>query len=194
MATMELFGLFTVNPETFNNWALRISMSLTTGIFILGVILSVRAYFFAKGADADHLDRLKSKEMSPNDGFAESVAKILWSTAHGEGMDGVASQKAFLHDATRQVAENIFEGRYLDKISKCANLLPPIGLWGTVAGMIVIFLYTADPGNALSKGAVGTKLWSTFLALIYYVTLEGISLLLTIKSRKCIDQGLSVKL
>ena len=191
---MELFGLFTVNPESFNNWALRISMSLTTGIFILGVILSIRAFLYARSVDPARLDSAKNKEMLPDDGFSESVAKILWSTSQNEGTDGMAGQKAFLHDATRQVAENIFEGKYLDKISKCANLLPPIGLWGTVAGMIVIFLYTADPGNALSKGAVGTKLWSTFLALIYYVALEGISLLLTIKSRKCIDQGLSVRI
>lgn len=191
---MELFGFIPVNPESFNIWALRISMSLTTSIFILGIILSVRAFLYARRVDPEHLDSAKSKEMSSADSFTVSVAKILWSTARSEGTEGMAGQKAFLHDATRQVAENIFEGKYLDKISKCANLLPPIGLWGTVAGMIVIFLYTGDPGNALSKGAVGTKLWSTFLALIYYVTLEAISLLLSMKSRRCIDQGLSVKI
>lgn len=60
--------------------------------------------------------------------------------------------------------------------------------------MIVIFLYTGDPGNALNKGAVGTKLWSTFLALFYYVTLEAITLFLSVKSRKSIDRGLSIKL
>jgi len=76
----------------------------------------------------------------------------------------------------------------------CANLLPPIGLWGTVAGMIVIFLYTGDPTNALNKGAIGTKLWSTFLALLYYVSLEAICLFLNMRSRKCIDHGLRVKL
>jgi hypothetical protein len=60
--------------------------------------------------------------------------------------------------------------------------------------MIVIFLYSGDPGNALNKGAVGTKLWSTFLALFYYVSLEAVSLFLVMKSRKCIDRGLSIKL
>jgi hypothetical protein len=92
------------------------------------------------------------------------------------------------------VAENSFDGKYLNNIYMCANLLPPIGLWGTVAGMIVIFLYTGDPGNALNKGAIGTKLWSTFLALMYYVILEAICLLLVMKSRRSIDRGLSVKL
>lgn len=191
---MELFGFIAVNPESFNVWALRISMSLTTSIFILGCVLAIRAFLYAREADPVYLDSAKGKEMSPSDGFAESVSKILWSTARHEEQGGVAGQKVFLHDATRQVAENIFHGKYLDKISMCANLLPPIGLWGTVAGMIVIFLYTGDPGNALSKGAVGTKLWSTFLALIYYVTLEALSLLLAIKSRKCIDRGLSIKI
>jgi biopolymer transport protein ExbB/TolQ len=92
------------------------------------------------------------------------------------------------------VAENSFDGKYLNNIYLCANLLPPIGLWGTVAGMIVIFLYTGDPGNALNKGAIGTKLWSTFLALMYYVILEAICLLLVMKSRRSIERGLSVKL
>ena len=191
---MEFFGLVTINPESFNVWSLRISMSLTTTIFILGCILSVRAFLYSRRADAGYLDQIKHMEPSPEDGFAESVSKILWSTAHGDGDCSQLPPKVFLHDATRQVAENMFNGRYLDKISMCANLLPPIGLWGTVAGMIVIFLYTGDPGNALNKGAIGTKLWSTFLALIYYVALEAISLLLVIKSRRCIDRGLSITL
>jgi biopolymer transport protein ExbB/TolQ len=191
---MEFLGVITINPESFNVWSLRISMSLTTTIFILGCILSVRAFLFSRGADPAYLDRIKDKEMLPDDGFTESVSKILWSTAQNRENGGEGAPKAFLHDATRQVAENIFDGKYLDKIAMCANLLPPIGLWGTVAGMIVIFLYTGDPGNALNKGAIGTKLWSTFLALIYYVTLEAISLFLVIRSRNCIDRGMSIKI
>jgi len=191
---MELFGIITINPASFNVWSLRISMTLTTTLFILGCILAVRAFLYARGADLAHLNSVKDQEMSPEDGFSECVAKILWSTAQSEGAEGRAAPKAFLHDATRQVAENIFDGRYLDKIAMCSNLLPPIGLWGTVAGMIVIFLYSGDPGNALNTGAIGTKLWSTFLALIYYVTLEAVSLLLVMKSRRCIDRGLSLKL
>jgi biopolymer transport protein ExbB/TolQ len=191
---MEFFGFITINPETFNVWSLRISMSLTTTIFLLGCIMAVRAFLHAKGADPAYLDRVKTKEMAPDDGLAESVAKMLWSTARNEEKEGPVAPQVFLRDATRQVAENSFDGRYVNRIYMCANLLPPIGLWGTVAGMIVIFLYTGDPGNALNKGAIGTKLWSTFLALMYYVALESICLFLTMRSRKSIDRGLSVKL
>ena len=191
---MEFFGLITINPEAFNVWSLRISMSLTTTIFILGCILAVRAFLHARGADAAHLDSVKGEAMSSDDGLSESVAKMLWNTAQNEGKGGYVAPDEFLRDATRQVAENSFDGRYVNNIYMCANILPPIGLWGTVAGMIVIFLYTGDPGNALNKGAIGTKLWSTFLALMYYVTLEAICLFLTMKSRKSIDRGLSVKL
>jgi biopolymer transport protein ExbB/TolQ len=191
---MEFFGIITIDPASFNVWSLRISVSLTTTIFILGCILSVRAFLYAKAVDPSYLNRIKDKDVLPEDGLTESVAKILWTTARDEATVGQAASKPFLHDATRQVAENIFAGKYLNKISMCANLLPPIGLWGTVAGMIVIFLYTGDPGNALNKGAVGTKLWSTFLALFYYVTLEAITLFLTMKSRKSIDRGLSINL
>jgi biopolymer transport protein ExbB/TolQ len=132
--------------------------------------------------------------MSPEDGLAETVAKMLWSTSKNEMREGAVTPELFLRDATRQVAENTYEGRFVNRIYMMANLLPPIGLWGTVAGMIVIFLYTGDVGNALNKGAIGTKLWSTFLALMYYVSLESICLFLTMRSRKCIDRGLSVKL
>lgn len=191
---MEFFGLFTINPESFNVWSLRISMSLTTTIFILGCTMAVRAFLHARGADSAYLDSIKDREMSQADTLSESVAKMLWATVKGEDKSGAAAPHEFLRDATRQVAENSFNGRYVNNIYMCANLLPPIGLWGTVAGMIVIFLYTGDPGNALNKGAIGTKLWSTFLALLYYVTLEAICMILTMKSRRSIDRGLSVKL
>ncbi len=191
---MEFFGIITINPESFNVWSLRISMSLTTTIFFLGCFMAIRAILFTRGVDAAHLDQVKGKDMSPEDGLAESVAKMLWSTSKNEAREGAVTPEVFLRDATRQVAENTYEGRYVNKIYMMANLLPPIGLWGTVAGMIVIFLYTGDVGNALNKGAIGTKLWSTFLALMYYVGLESICLFLTMRSRKCIDRGLSVKL
>lgn len=191
---MDILGIITINPESFNIWTLRIAMTLTTTIFILGFILAVRAFHYAREVDVAHLDKIKDKNMSEEDSLPESVAKILWSTARNEENEGNAAPKPFLHDATRQVAENTFNGKYLTKIAMCSNLLPPIGLWGTVAGMIVIFLYTGDPGNALNKGAIGTKLWSTFLALIYYVTLEATCLFLGMKARKSIDRGLSVEL
>ena len=191
---MEFFGLITINPESFNVWSLRISMSLTTTIFILGCILAIRAFLHARGADSEYLESVKAMATSPTDGLSESVAKMLWSTSQNEAKGGTAAPVEFLRDATRQVAENSFDGRYVNNIYMCANILPPIGLWGTVAGMIVIFLYTGDPGNALNKGAIGTKLWSTFLALLYYVSLEAICMFLTMKSRKSIDRGLNVKL
>jgi len=191
---MELFGIITINPDTFNVWSLRISMSLTTTIFFLGFFMAVRAYLYTRGVNPAHLDRVKSTAASPEDSLSESVAKMLWSTARDEAKGGHATPDAFLRDATRQVAENSYDGRYVNRIYMCANLLPPIGLWGTVAGMIVIFLYTGDPGNALNKGAIGTKLWSTFLALMYYVALEAICLFLTMRSRNSINRGLSVEL
>lgn len=191
---MEFFGIITINPETFNVWSLRISMTLTTTIFLLGFTMAIRAFLHTRGGDPTQLNRVKDQAMSPNDGLAESVAKMLWSTARDEEQRGHGAPKVFLQDATRQVAENSYDGRYVNKIYMCANLLPPIGLWGTVAGMIVIFLYTGDPTNALNKGAIGTKLWSTFLALMYYVILESICLFLTMQSRKSIERGLSVKL
>jgi len=191
---MEFFGLFTINPESFNVWSLRISMTLTTTIFIFAFAMAIRAFLHAKSSAPDYLDSVKDNPASPKDNLAESAAKILWSTSKNEDKNGYTAPPEFLRDATRQVVENDFDGKFVNRISMCANLLPPIGLWGTIAGMIVIFLYTGDPGNALNKGAIGTKLWSTFLALLYYVSLEAICLLLNIQSRRCIERGLKVKI
>ena len=191
---MEFFGLFTINPQSFNVWSLRISMTLSSTIFLLGCIQAVRAFLYTRSHDHSHLNSIKDKASTPHDSLAESVAKMLWSTAQDEAKAGKGAPPAFIRDATRQVAENSYDGKFVNKIYMAANLLPPIGLWGTVAGMIVIFLYTGDPGNALNKGAIGTKLWSTFLALMFYVMLESICLLLNMRSRKCIDRGLSVQI
>lgn len=191
---MEFFGLFTINPQSFNVWSLRISMSLSTTIFLLGCTQAIRAFMHTRSHDVSHLDSIKDKELTPYDSLGESVAKMLWSTVRDESQAGKSAPPAFIRDATRQVAENSYDGKFINRIYMAANLLPPIGLWGTVAGMIVIFLYTGDPGNALNKGAIGTKLWSTFLALMFYVMLESICLFLTMRSRKCIDRGLSVQL
>jgi biopolymer transport protein ExbB/TolQ len=191
---MNVLGIFTVDPNSFSIWTLRISMTLTTAIFTLGLLYVILGFWYARWGYRNRLAYEKSKPPSSDDTFAETVVKILWSTAQSEMNEGPPTPKIFLDDATRQVAENIFNGKYLDRISMCANLLPPIGLWGTVSGMIVIFLYTGDPGAAINKGALGTKLWSTFLALIYYVTLEGLYMVLTNRIRRCIDDALSVKL
>ena len=64
--------------------------------------------------------------MSPDDSLAESVAKMLWSTARNESQAGKGvTAGRFLRDATRQVAENSYDGKYVNKIYMCANLLPP---------------------------------------------------------------------
>lgn len=191
---MDILGLITINPDSFNVWSLRISLTLTTIIFILGCVQAFRALMYAQGRDPEHLDTIKDQKPSPRDTLCESVAKMLWATSQGDSSANQAAPKEFLYDATREVAENNFNGNFVNRIYMCANLLPPIGLWGTVAGMIVIFLYTGDPGSAINNGAIGTKLWSTYFALIYYVGLQAVCIALDILAKRSIDRGLQVKL
>jgi len=90
---MEFFGLFTINPESFNVWSLRISMSLTTTIFIIGCTMAVRAFLHARGADLARLESIKESELLPQDGLSESVAKILWSNvAMGNGTSSLTTK------------------------------------------------------------------------------------------------------
>ncbi|MBI4688962.1 MAG: MotA/TolQ/ExbB proton channel family protein [Nitrospirae bacterium] len=198
---MDILGSF-VRPETFNIWTLRISVSLTTFLFFRGVYLSILAVLFTKKKSKQQLEQIKKTAMLTDDILVERVSKTLYSTvlqhrsseveSNPKSGSGVAD--IFLHDATRQAAEHIYESRYLDKISMCANLMPPIGLWGTVSGMIIIFLYTGNTANAINQGALGTKLWSTFFALIYYVTLEALNMFLINRARRRINEGLDITL
>ena len=191
---MDILGLVTIDPNNFNIWSLRISLTLTTSIFVIAFVLSLRAFVHAKAPDQKHLDRIKEEHPSPEDALAESVAKMLWATSRSESGAGPAAPKEFLYDATREVAQNNFNGTFVNRIYMCANLLPPIGLWGTVAGMIVIFLYTGDPGSAINNGAIGAKLWSTYFALMYYVLLQAICVALDLAAKRSINRGLQVKI
>lgn len=188
---MNVLGL-SINPQTFTLWTLWIVTGLSTGIFLFGLSYVISGFKYARGRYNSRLEEVKWEQPSPQDTFTETVVKILWSTVESEEKERRRSPRVFLHDATRQVAESHFEGRYLSKISMCANLLPPIGLCGTVSGMIVIFLYSGDPQSAINNGALGTKLWSTFFALIYYVTLEMLYMFLLNRSRRCIDDALKI--
>ncbi|TSK05205.1 MAG: hypothetical protein FPO08_17035 [Geobacter sp.] len=191
---MDILGLITINPMSFNIWSLRVSLTLTTCIFVIAMVLAVRAFIHAKSMDHKHLDSVKDKNASPQDSLAESVAKMLWATSQSDGAAGQPAPKEFLYDATREVAQNNFNGLFVNRIYMCANLLPPIGLWGTVAGMIVIFLYTGDPGSAINNGAIGAKLWSTYFALMYYVLLQAICVCLDVVAKRSINRGLQVKI
>ncbi|MBU5637800.1 hypothetical protein KOM00_13785 [Geomonas sp. Red69] len=191
---MDILGLITINPNSFNIWSLRISLTLTSSIFIIAMVLAARAFLHAKALDQKHLDSIKDQHASPTDTLAESVAKMLWATSQSDNATGAAAPKEFLYDATREVAQNNFNGTFVNRIYMCANLLPPIGLWGTVAGMIVIFLYTGDPGSAINNGAIGAKLWSTYFALMYYVLLQAICVCLDVMAKRSINRGLQVKI
>ena len=145
---MEFFGIITINPETFNVWSLRISMSLTTTIFLIACFMALRAFLHTKGADPAYLDRVKGKEMTPGDSLSVRVAKMLWSTARG------GSKRRAGHTGPVPAGRHAAGGReFLRRQIREPHLHvrqppPPIGLWGTVAGMIVIFLYTGDPASA----------------------------------------------
>src|SRR5690348_6511767 len=108
---MEVLGIFSVNPETFTLWTLRVSMTLTTGIFLIGLSHVIAGFRYARSGNIERLKRVKNDIPGREDTFAETVARILLSTEQSEEKEGRKSPTVFLHDATRQVAENIFDGR-----------------------------------------------------------------------------------
>jgi len=84
----------------------------------------------------------------------------------------------FILDAIQQVSENFFEKNFIAPISMYANLLPPLGFVGTIAGMIVVFNTAAEPGSARNLAGLSTALLTTFFALIGFVILEFMGIFL----------------
>ena len=74
-------------------------------------------------------------------------------------------------DSLQEAFDLNFERYYLQPISAWANLMPPIGFLGTVAGMIGIFSTGAE-GEAFKAG-LGTALYTTFWSLLSFAILEG---------------------
>ncbi len=79
----------------------------------------------------------------------------------------------FIRDAAFQYSERYFEERYLEPISLIANLMPSLGFLGTIIGMVIHFLSNTGTLNSnLTVTGIATALYTTFIGLVCYTTLE----------------------
>jgi hypothetical protein len=101
--------------------------------------------------------------------------------------------KEFIVDATKQYVVNEYDAHFTRPISMYANLLPPIGLAGTTAGMLALFVSLHRANSSLELGALAIALLSSMCSLMAYSTLEAIKLRLYGRLLDCVDDVLALQ-
>jgi flagellar motor component MotA len=106
-----------------------------------------------------------------------------------EAGDGQPAE--FLIDASRQYVVNEYDAHWARPISMSANLLPPLGLIGTTAGLLALFLSKEVDSQSLELGALGLALISTIAALTAYAWLEAFKVRLYHRMLARLDDALA---
>jgi hypothetical protein len=101
--------------------------------------------------------------------------------------------REFIVDATKQYVVNEYDAHFTRPISMYANLLPPIGLAGTTAGMLALFVSLHRANASLELGALAIALLSSMCSLMGYSTLEALKLRLYGRLLDCVDDVLALQ-
>ncbi len=164
-----------------------------TGIAILFAHASwmcIQAYRHIRSISFDVIRSETKKESTADDPLMVLTAKTYYS-AHVQH-EGNNYPKTFLADATFQLIENVFHHKYINRITMITNILPPTGLFGTVFGMIMIFLANEDPNSSMNTQGLGVALFTTLIAMAIFIIFEVIKKNLIALSEARIDKALSM--
>jgi hypothetical protein len=101
--------------------------------------------------------------------------------------------REFIVDATKQYVVNEYDAHFSRPISMYANLLPPIGLAGTTAGMLALFVSLHRANASLELGALAIALLSSMCSLMGYSTLEALKLRLYGRLLDCVEDVLALQ-
>ncbi len=173
---------------TFASALVQYGVYITSGLlFLNGLWISLKALRWLWKVDDKDIKEQVGTELYIDDPLIVTVVKAFCGATanHGDAVD-----PAFVADATRQLAENFFETRFMEPLTMSSNLLPPLGFIGTVFGMILIFLAKVNPGSELNTIGLGAALFTTLAALVLFVILEIIKMWLVRLCRKRIEEGL----
>lgn len=183
-----LIQLFRAHATLVSNLVLFGVYAGSTIFFFNGLWAGIRGLKWMRRISHAEITSKAQEEISPDDPLMLVVAKSFSGSKKKYGKN--PSQLSFLADATRKMAENLFETKYLEPLILSSNLLPPMGFIGTVFGMIMIFLAKVNPGSELNTIGLGAALFTTLLALILFVILEAMKLLLSRLMKQRIEYGL----
>jgi hypothetical protein len=172
---------------------LAITLLLSAGSFLAVWIPFWRAMHLCRRA-RHATRRIESGEagrrLRAADGRPAPIALRMLQVAEESLREGDES-RAFVIDAARQYAEHEYESGYARPISMYANILPPLGFIGTLAGLLILFMSMRVSSASLELGALALALTSTLFALIAFAVLEGLKIRLYGRLAAALDHALS---
>jgi hypothetical protein len=156
--------------------------------FYRGLRLCLEARAATRRMDPGELRRRIESPGSPGEPLALLMLRTLVDSLRARG----DQPKEFIVDATKQFVVNEYDAHFTRPISMYANLLPPIGLAGTTAGMLALFVSLHRANAGLELGALAVALLSSMFSLMGYSTLEAIKLKLYGRLLDCVEDVLAL--
>ncbi|MFP4040110.1 MAG: MotA/TolQ/ExbB proton channel family protein [Desulfosudaceae bacterium] len=186
---MEIFiELFRSHASVASSFIQYIVYTASALLFLNGLWAAFKGWRWLRKPTPAEIEQQDQSPLSAENPLVMIIMKTFGSTGQNTGHP--LSHPSFIADATRQMAENLFESRYMESLTMSSNLLPPLGFIGTVFGMILIFLAKVNPGSELNTIGLGTALFTTLLALFLFVILEIIKMWLVRLAKHRIEIGL----
>jgi hypothetical protein len=136
---------------------------------------------------------LRRRVESSTGAAGEPLAALMLRTLVDSLRSRGDQPKEFIVDATKQYVVNEYDAHFTRPISMYANLLPPIGLAGTTAGMLALFVSLHRANASLELGALAVALLSSMFALMGYSVLEAIKLRLYGRLLDCVEDVLALQ-
>jgi biopolymer transport protein ExbB/TolQ len=176
-----------------------LAMACTFGFALIKAYQSFRVlgfYDFGKVKNRKSLHNLKEDAGTPLALIAASFfarTKSHYENEQKRGtVDKVIPPDAFIRDAAFQFSERYFEEKFLDPVGMMANLMPPMGFIGTIIGMVVHFLANSGTLNTeVTVAGIATALYTTFIALLCFTSLEFLKKIFYGLAHKRINEGLA---
>jgi hypothetical protein len=183
-----------MNPDPGTGLSLHLIVPLgAVAVFALpfskGLRLCLQALRVTRAVAPDEIERrLERGAREPLESITLQLLRVL-RRALREAGDGQPVE--FLIDASRQYVVNEYDAHWARPISMSANLLPPLGLIGTTAGLLALFLSKEVESQSLELGALGLALISTITALTAYAWLEAFKVRLYHRMLARLDDALA---
>jgi hypothetical protein len=156
--------------------------------FYRGLRVCLEARAATRRIDAAELRRKLESPGAANEPLALLMLRTLVDSMRQRG----DQPREFILDATKQYVVNEYDAHFTRPISMYANLLPPIGLAGTTAGMLALFVSLHRANASLELGALAIALLSSMCSLMGYSTLEAIKLRLYGRLLDVVDDVLAL--
>jgi len=153
-----------------------------------GLRLCLEARAATRRLEANELKRRLESPGTAGEPLAVLMLRTLVDSLRSRG----EQPREFIVDATKQYVVNEYDVHFSRPISMYANLLPPIGLVGTTAGMLALFVSLHRANSSLELGALAIALLSSMISLMAYSTLEALKLRLYGRLLECVDDVLAL--